>query len=389
MNAAASNRPASPPLTRLGLASLAAGGIGALLLIVYVASGGPAWAPSYLAVWLFVLGISLGAMALVIVHQLTGGGWGQAAGPMLEATLRTFPVTLLLAIPLMFRLPELFAWMHPGEAADPGRAWYLSAPFFAVRGFACFAIWLALARLLRRDRPQARGAHGTEAAPPRAPAAVGFVLYALTATVAAVDWIMSLTPEWHSTVFGLLIGVGQVMSALSVAIVVAAMLAPGVDETLRRRFHDLGKLMLALVLLWAYLAFMQFLIIWIEDLPADIGWYLPRTQTSWSGLGLFLAAAHFVGPFLILLSREVKRRPAALAAVAGLMLVACLADAWWLVLPTFRPHGLEIRWCDLFALLAVGGIWFGSLVRAVQVPAPVPAHGQPQEGIGRHAGQHA
>jgi hypothetical protein len=385
MNPPASNRPASPTLIRPSTACLAAGGIGALLLVVTAASGGPAWAPSYLAAWLFVLGISLGAMALVIVHQLTGGGWGRAAAPMLEAALRTLPVTLLLAIPLALRLPELFAWMRAGDAAAQGRGWYLSVPFFALRAFVCFAIWLALARLLRQDPPP-RGGQGAAAS---SRAAVGFVLYALTATFAAVDWIMSLTPEWHSTVFGLLIGVGQVMSALSVAIIAASALASRVDETVRRRFHDLGKLMLALVLLWAYLAFMQFLIMWIEDLPEDIGWYLPRTQTSWSVLGLLLAATHFVVPFLILLSAEVKRRPPALAAVAGLILVACLADAYWLVLPTFRPQGFEMRWSDLFALLAVGGIWFGSLARAIRVPASVPAPGEPQEGIGRHAGQHA
>jgi hypothetical protein len=309
-----------------------------------------------------------------------------AARPVLDAALRTFPITVLLAVPLMFRLPQLFAWMQAPGGAGEGRAWYLSVPFFAVRGFACFVIWLALARLLHREwQPQG----SARAQAPRATAALGFVLYALTATFSAVDWIMSLTPEWHSTVFGLLIGVGQVMSALSLAIIVGARLALRADPARAGRFHDLGKLMLALVLLWAYLAFMQFLIMWIEDLPSDIGWYLPRTQTSWSALGLFLAATHFVLPFLILLSREVKRRPGLLAAVAGLMMLACLADAYWLVLPTFRPQGFEMQWSDLFALLAVGGIWLGSLMRAIQAPAAVPQRGGPQEGIARHAGQHA
>jgi hypothetical protein len=365
----------APPLSRLGNASLAVGAIAALVLAARAASGATAWAPSYLAAWLFVLGISLGALALAIVQRLTGGGWGETVRPVLEASLRTLPVALVLSVPLMFRLPELFAWMQPGNAGAQGRAWYLSVPFFAVRGIACFVIWLALARLLRQERPPPGG--GTT----QGNAAVGFVLYALTATFASVDWIMSLTPEWHSTVFGLLIGVGQVMSALSLAIMLAAALGQRSDETLHQRFHDLGKLLFAMVLLWAYLAFMQFLIMWIEDLPADIGWYLPRTQTSWSALGLVLAAAHFVVPFLLLLSRELKCRPPLLAAVAAIVLFACLADALWLVLPSFRRAGLDLRWSDLLALLAVGGLWFGSLARAIQAPAATPALGQPGEGI--------
>jgi len=143
------------------------------------------------------------------------------------------------------------------------------------------------------------------------------------------------------------------------------------------------------VLLWAYLAFMQFLIIWIEDLPDETGWYMLRTQTSWSSLAWFLAGAHFVLPFLVLLSRNAKRTPPVLAAVAGVLLLAGLADTFFLVVPPFRPRGFELQWNDLFALLAVGGAWLGLLLRAIRAPAAHPMRGDRHGGLGDHAGQHA
>jgi hypothetical protein len=361
---------------------LLAGGVGAVLLIAHAAWSGQPWVASYLFTWLFVLGICLGSVALVIVHDLTGGGWGQAGRPVLQAALRMLPATALLAIPLLFKLPDLFSWMRAaGATREEGVAWYLNVPFFCVRAAVYFGIWLWLARLLRDDRP-------AQADRRQLVASSGFVLYAATTTFAAVDWMMSLTPRWHSTEFGLLIGVGQVMSALCAAIIGAALLDRRLDEDRRRRFHDLGKLLLALVLLWAYLTLMQFLIIWIEDLPDDITWYLPRMRTSWSGLGLFVVVGQFVLPFLVLLSRDAKRRPPVLGAVAALVLFACLADSFWLIVPTFRPGGFEIRWNDLFALLAVGGVWLGLLIRVIGAQ-PAGARSAKAGAIGEHSQQHA
>jgi hypothetical protein len=162
-----------------------------------------------------------------------------------------------------------------------------------------------------------------------------------------------------------------------------------VDAPMRRRFHDLGNLTLALVLVWAYLALMQFLIIWIEDLPEEITWYLLRTRTSWSALTTFIVIAHFALPFLLLLSRRAKRAPAVLAAVAALVLLACLADSFWLVVPIFRPRGFALQWSDLGALLAVGGVWLGALTVVIRRPAADPLHGALFRGTGDHGAQHA
>ncbi len=385
---------ATPKARRLGAACLVAAGAGVLLLFVAGRQSGQSWLPSYLFVWLFVLGLSLGSLAWVAVHNLTGGDWGRAARPFFQAALRLFPVSALLALPLLLAPARLLPWMRTAAGAPSagfvaGQHWYLNSAFFYVRAIVYFAVWLALARLLRNEHAGAPKPHGGRGPSLQAVSAVGFVLYAITMTFAAVDWMMSLTPSWHSTVFGLLIGTGQALSALAGAIVCANALASAVDAPLRRRFHDLGNLTLALLMVWAYLAFMQFLIIWIEDLPDEIPWYSLRSQTSWRELTWFVVVAHFALPFVFLLSRGVKRAPAMLAAVAGLVLLACLADSFWLVVPVFRPHGFELQWSDLGALLAVGGLWLGCLILVIGPPAAHPLRGVLVEGTGDHGAQHA
>jgi hypothetical protein len=384
---------ATPVARRLGTACLLAAGAGALLLFVAGRQSGQPWLPSYLFVWLFVLGLSLGSLAWVVVHNLTGGDWGRAAGPFLQAALRLFPLTALLALPLLFAPAQLLPWMRatpgaPDAGFVAGQLWYLNSTFFYARAILYFAIWLGLARLLRSDRALTPHRPGRRDPSLQAVSAVGFILYAITTTFAAVDWTMSLTPSWHSTEFGLLIGTGQALSALAGAIVCANALATHVDAPLRRRFHDLGNLALALVLVWAYLALMQFLIIWIEDLPEEITWFLLRSRTSWSALTFFVVVTHFVLPFLLLLSRGAKRAPAVLAAVAALVLLACLADSFWLVVPVFRPRGFKLQWSDLGALLAIGGLWLGCLIFVIALPAADPLRGALAQGTGDHGAQH-
>ncbi len=376
---------ATPGARRLSAACLLAAGAGVLLLWVTGRQGGPSWLPSYLFVWLFVLGLSLGSLAWVAVHNLTGGDWGQAALPFFQAALRLVPLSALLALPLLVAPSRLLPWM---QGTSAGQHWYLNSEFFYARAIAYFAVWLGLSRLLRIDRHVARSIPGRRGSL-QAVSAVALVLYALTTTFAAVDWMMSLTPAWHSTEFGLLIGTGQAISALAGAIVCANALAVQVDAPLRRRFHDLGNLALALVLVWAYLAMMQFLIIWFEDLPEEISWFLLRSKTSWSALTWFVVVTHFALPFLFLLSRGAKRAPAVLAAVAALVLLACLADSFWLIVPIFRPHGFALEWSDLGALLAIGGLWLSCFTLLIARPAAHPLHGSPAQGTSDHGAQHA
>jgi hypothetical protein len=345
-----------------------------LLLLVAAYADRVAALASYLLVWWFLLGIPLGSMAVLCVHNLTGGAWGERIRLPLERALAMLPVTLLLSIPLWFGLPVLYAWARPGEvSASPllqEKVWYLAPPLFAIRVALCFAVWLALAHfLLRYAFARARAADSTEARRLRAISALGLLLYAATVTVAAVDWIMSLTPQWHSTTFGLLTGVGQALCAFAFAVSCAAWIYPRHRDD-PEVFQDLGNLLLMFVMTWTYLAFTQYLIIWSEDLPSGIVWYLPRVQTSWRLLAIVLVVFHFALPFLVLLSRRAKRAPQILGALAAMLLLARLLDAFWLVAPTFDPTGLAAHWSDLLAIVGLGAIWLALFVRGGSGAAP-------------------
>jgi len=272
-------------------------------------------------------------------------------------------------IPLLLRLPDLFSWMRADNVALPeiesAQGWYLNETFFWIRLACYFAIWICFGYLLQR--PSAVGT--STVLLPNGASAVGLVLYLLTTTFASVDWTMSLTPQWHSTEFGLLIGIGQVLSALAFCVAGIAWSEHANGARLLGCLLDLGNLLLALVLFWSYLVFMQFLIIWIEDLPSDISWYLPRSHESWRGFALFLVCVHFAVPFVFLLSRRIKQTYRALGVLAAVLIFACLIDTFWLVIPSFRPKGFEIRWNDLLALLAVGGVWFGLFMRIARTRA--------------------
>jgi hypothetical protein len=323
---------------------------------------------SYLFVWWFLLGIPLGSMAILMVHNLSGGGWGERIRPALEAALRMLPVVLVMSVPLWFGLADLYPWARPADiVASPllqGKAWYLDRGFFVVRGAVYFVVWLALAHLLRKwSFARAAGGDSAEARRLRAISALGLLVYGFTVTFAAVDWIMSLFPEWYSTTFGLLTGIGQALGAFAFAIVCAARAQRGADERTASVFQDLGNLLLMFVMTWAYLAFTQYLIIWAEDLPNEIVWYLPRVQTSWRWVAIILVVFHFALPFLVLLSRRAKRAPQSLGLLAAMLLLAHLVDSFWLVLPAWRPAGFAIAWSDLLVVLALGGVWLALFIR--------------------------
>jgi hypothetical protein len=316
---------------------------------------------SYLVAGLFCLSLSLGSMALLMVHVLTGGGWGWYLRPQLLAAMRPLPWLALLWLPLLFGVPWLYPWAAPGAMGDAAlrrQGWYLNEGFFILRMLVCFGVWLWLASALRRRLDCADDTGLSRFA------ALGLIVYLLTVTTAAVDWVMSLVPAWRSSVFGLIVATSQLLAAAALAVVYAALQhrrthAPSHPPAKPARLlGDVGTLMLTLVLAWSYLAFMDYLTAWIADLPAETVWYLPRLKTSWSALGVALVVFHLAVPFAVLLSRQAKHHAGWLLAVATLLLVMHYAYLLWLVVPSFRAAGFALAWTDPLAWLGIGGWWW-------------------------------
>src|SRR5436309_6317288 len=294
---------------------------------------------SYLMAYMFVLGITLGCLALGMVHQLSGGAWGVVIRRPIGAATRTLPVLTLLFLPIALGVHHLYSWTDAGLVARDDvlrhKQLYLNVPFFLVRAAIYFAVWNALTYFLN-----AWSLEQDETGDPRLArrmqvlSAGGLVAYGLTITFASFDWLMSLEPHWFSTIYGVLIMGGQGLSALAFLIIALVWLSrrkPLDAIIVPAHFHDVGNLMLAFVMLWAYFSFSQYLIIWAGNLPAEIAWYLHRLQTGWRPIAVVLMLFHFALPFVVLLSRTVKREGRLLVRVAIAVLVVRLVDLWWLI----------------------------------------------------------
>jgi hypothetical protein len=304
---------------------------------------------SYLFAFFFFTGLSIGSLALLMIHAITGGAWGNCIRPPLLAAARLLPLMALAAIPVLVWMRTLYPWAGSASSAQ-AQGWYLADTFFVIRTVFYFVVWIGWLVAFTHnlgDRVRARRI-----------AAPGLIVFGVTSLLASVDWAVSLTPNWHSSIFGMMVGTGWLLGAYALAVAAAAWPRdrnatpePGV-------LHDLGNLLLMFVLAWSYLAFMQYLTVWIADLPDENAWYIPRTLTSWRYLAWFLVACNFALPFAVLLSRAAKRRRAWLLGVAVMLVVANFADAFWLILPGFRPGGFALRWTDLCAPAGIGALWW-------------------------------
>ncbi|HEX5084658.1 MAG TPA: hypothetical protein VFY40_21660 [Blastocatellia bacterium] len=357
--------------------ALIAGVVGLILCAVGAVFRPALFLQSYLFAYLFTLGLALGSMAILMLQYLTGGDWGVVVRRTLEAAMRTLPWLAIGFLPVALGVRELYVWARPAEAQTLDfRTGYLNVPFFIARAVVYFAVWLAMAhRLDRWSREEDRGAALGWLKRLRRLSGPGLVIYGVTITFAAFDWLMSLNPEWFSTIFGLLIIAGQALSATAFVILVAALLStrePMARVFQPRHFHDLGKLLLTFVMVWAYMSFSQLLIIWAGNLPQEIPFYLPRMQSSWRWIGMLLIVLHFALPFALLLSRDLKRRAGRLAALAALVIVMRVIDLFWLVAPEFRRQGLRIDWFDPVTVIGVCGVWVALFIRELKARPMLP-----------------
>jgi hypothetical protein len=339
---------------------------------------------SWLIGFLFCLGLTLGSLALLMLQHMSGGQWGLVSRRIFEAATRNLPIVILMFIPIVLRMPAIFEWVRP-EAAEnaiiQAKAGYLNQGFFIARAIGYFAFWMLLVVLLNRwsaeqDRGQATAP--ADSVRFRTVSAPGLLFLVLTVTFASVDWIMSLEPEWFSTIFGLLTIAGWGLTSFAMTVIVLAMLqTSGVatDILKPRHFHDLGKLLLAFTMLWAYLSFSQFLIIWSGNLPEEIPWYVKRTTGSWGYVAIALVVGHFMLPFSLLLSQDLKKRPRLLARVAMFIIAMRMLDLIWLIEPTFRPGtAFPIHWLDITVPVGLAGLWCFRFAGNLRSRAVMPAN---------------
>jgi hypothetical protein len=345
--------------------ALAAGIAGTVLCAIGLFTSPFQFYRSYLWFYLFIVGVSVGSLAWLMLQYLTGGAWGVVIRRPCEAAARTLPLVALMFLPIVIGIPNLYPWSHAKVvAADEilkHKQVYLNVPFFLTRAAVYFAGWILLSWLFNRwsereDREGAARVHGKMAAL----AGPGLIFWGFSVTFMAVDWVLSLDPHWFSTMFGMLFMAGQGLSSMAFLIALLVLLSrrlPMREVLTPRHLHDLGKFLLALVMVWAYFSFSQFLIIWAGNLPEEIPWYLDRLRGGWQYVALALVIGHFALPFALLLSRDLKRNFKLLAAIAIFVLFMRMVDLYWLVAPDFRKGRFGLSWMDFAAPIGMGGIW--------------------------------
>jgi hypothetical protein len=373
------------PLLVAGLAGLLVSGIGWI-------TNATQFYQSYLLAYMFCLGVTLGCLALGMVHQLSGGAWGVVLRRPIGAATRVLPLMILLFLPIIFGMGHLYEWTDPVVVARDEllqhKRLYLNTPFFLARAAFYFLVWGGLAYFLNAwSLEQDRTGDPRIARRMQLLSAGGLVGYGLTITFASFDWLMSLEPHWYSTIYGVLVMGGQGLTALAFLTIVIVWLSrrPPLDKIIvPAHFHDVGNLTLAFVMLWAYFSFSQYLIIWAGNLPHEIPWYLHRLQTGWYWVGGALVLFHFAVPFVLLLSRAIKRESSAIVKVAAGILVVRLVDLWWLIAPEFHTEGVAISWLDVVLPVSLFSLWLGAFVRQLRGRAILPVY-DPQfdEALGR------
>jgi len=341
---------------------------------------------AYLLGYMDWLGVTLGSMAILMIRHLTGGGWGMVIRRILGAAMRCLPLMAVLFIPILFGLPKLYLWARPLDSiADKHlrehlqelTRSYLTVHGFIIRAAIYLAIWNLLSFLLTKwsqeqDKPSSRD--NTQRF--KAVSGPGLILYAFTISFAAIDWVMSIDPSWISTIYGLLILIGELLSAMCFAVVVERILVnyKPMSELLKPDFvHDHGKWMLTFIMVWAYFSFSQWLIIWAGNLPDEITWYMRRLNGGWGFVGLFLVVFQFAVPFVLLLSRPFKRDIRRLVWLAAWIMVMRYVDLFWIIEPNFSQT-FSLTLADIAVSVAIGCIWLAYFCRNLSSLPLLPAY---------------
>jgi len=323
---------------------------------------------SWIVSFLFFLSLALGALFFVLIQYAAQAGWGIVLRRIGEITFATIPVLAALSVPLLLGLHDLYEWTQPGvtehDALLHWKAPFLNVQFFLIRAAIYFAVWSFIA-LLYYHGSRGQDVTGDPGVSVRLRRLAGpaLIVLALTSTFASIDWIMSLTPHWYSTMFGVYFFAGSFVGFIALlSVVVVAMRRAGLLETVisAEHWHDLGKLLFAFTAFWAYIGFSQFFLMWYANLPEETIWFKARMDGSWMTVSVLLVLGHFVAPFFFLMGRDVKRRGSTLALGGAWLLAMHFVDLYWQVMPTLHPEGLRPSALDVAALVTVGGCFIAA-----------------------------
>lgn len=335
---------------------------------------------SYLHNFVFFLSLVLGGLFFVLIQHLTRATWSVAVRRIAEGIAANAWLAALLFLPVLLGLGELYLWLDPQAVAhDPllqGKEPFLNRTFFMVRCALYFGVWIALGRYyLSRSTTQDRTGDPAITVRMQKWSAGGMVLFALTLTFAAFDFVMSLDPHWYSTIFGVYFFAGSAVGGLSL-IVVTAYVLQGQGRLIhvigRRHYYDLGTLLFAFTVFWTYIAFSQYMLIWYSNISEETAWYLPRRTGSWSAVGMMLVFGHFLIPFFFLMSRWVKRRRGLVTLAAVWMLAMHWLDLYWLIMPELSPAGIRPHLLDFACLLGIGGLFMAGIALNLRSHSLVP-----------------
>jgi hypothetical protein len=358
---------------------------------------------AYLVGYIYWMVIPLGCMAILMLHHLTSGWWGYPIRRMLEAGTRMLGLMAVLFIPILagMWMKVLYPWnfdeVRPELLDNPDYKFkmaYLTPQFFTIRAVIYFVVLLGLAFFLNKwsreqdatDNPETDVAMKNRLEAMSGP---GIILWGLVVTFAMIDWVMSLEPRWFSTIYGMIFMIVSALTAMSFMIVNLRRRAeqePYLSTITPQHYNDLGNLMLAFTMLWAYLNFSQFLIIWAGNIHDEIPWYMSRAFGPWAKVAVVLIVLHFALPFLLLLQRNVKRRVERLGRVAGMMMVLSMVDVYWLIVPAYEPDKIQFipLLLDLLFVVLIGALWLGVYFWQLKRMPLLPLHDPRFEGVLHH-----
>jgi hypothetical protein len=373
MNAQDYQAPAS--VNRVQSAGLLVGGVALLLAIFGAVTSSEKFYHAYLFSYMWVLGLTLGSLGLLMLQHLTGGTWGIVIRRPLEAATKNIWLVLVMFVPVVLGMKYFYSgngaekgWLNSpktGEGAlSPFQKSYLTSSGYLIRAVIYFAVWLLLVWIFNRWSKEQDVNRDDRALRLRFKrfAGPGIILYVLAMSFAAIDWVMSVTPHWASTIYGFIFVAGQAISSMSLMIAVVVLLAasePYAHVIQKRHLHDLGKLLFAFNMLWAYFDFSQLLIIWSGNQPEEISFYMTRLHGEWGIVAVIVLVLHFAIPFLLLLSRDLKRTASLISKVAIWMILMRLVDLFWMARPEFTPSAALPTWLDIVVPIALVGLWLG------------------------------